>query len=113
MGQQGAAEHQPIGLAKQLPVGIEELPGALGLAGQVAHQRAVVERHPGLSHQLQQPLTEPIHAAAANEELAQAEAVGPADVETGLPSSIATGPCQGAIQPPANRGPTGRDRGCP
>ena len=41
MGQQGAAQHKPMGLPQQLPLPTQQLPDTI-LAIEVAHQGAVV-----------------------------------------------------------------------
>ena len=83
MGQQGAAEHQPIGLAQQVSLLVQQLPGALGRFVEVAHQGAEMgvhgggaQRRAGALGQLEQAPAELVHPAFAAEQLAAGVAIG-------------------------------------
>ena len=68
VGQQGARQHQPVGLSQQLALPVEQLPAAARSHRQIADQNAVVRcnarcrRGTGLG-QVQQPSAEAVHAA--------------------------------------------------
>lgn len=74
MGEQGSAEHQPVGLPQHLMVFIEPLPAPRRGDAQVAHQGSDMQLDT-LARQLQQSLAELIHPASASEKPTLHEAI--------------------------------------
>ena len=102
MGQQGAAEHQPLGLAQQLSIGSVKLPEAV-LPVQKAHQGAVMGLE-GLAGKAQQSLAEMVHAAQAPVEGAQTHGVGLTQPEAGFALKLGDHPWPGLNPAPREQG---------
>ena len=86
MGQQGAAQHQPIGLGQGVAFAANQLPRATGNLGEMADQGAVVGIDGACSRTNgQQSLAELVHPANAAVEPAQAKDIGLAELELGFP----------------------------